>query len=689
MSLTTKVWLIINAIAEHPAAKKIVENVVGSSVGVFQARLSAFHPQAWIEMVRTARTVESRIKRDTEPYLLEFLRDGLQQYFGVDVAVPPAHQSGVLGPPGGDAEKMGRGVLRAMFTSLEAEGDITPEAGLVNTERFISFAMHSAVEGWLLKNLEGAWLDEIFPHWGELHDVVQQSLGLGRLMRRVFAPLLNALMVEPTTRRINRAFHPAFWKESQAVHALNAGHLSEDAFFSVMEELGYSRELAGQLRHEHTKNLTEADIELGRVTRALSEEDELKGLQALGYSEDLARVRQRITNQTRIAKINEQVATVARTMFAKREMSEAEYRSALTAARVGDEEVQGLLGLGLIERARPTRLTHLEIDAAFEDGLVDLGRYRQWAEEEGFSLEDQIVLEQIALKKKLAADAKKAKPAAESAEAKDAKAFRPQAEELHRRGLLGDAELAAVYTAAGLAPERVALLMRLAGERRAAWLAAEEKRQKPPPTPLAPRASMEEAFVRGIVNEQRVVGLLLQEKVPEADVPAIIAVLRQKREEFKARQEATAQKAAAAAGKLHLPLPRASAEEAHRFGLITTARLGQLYLAEHFAPAAAAELVAIAEKRREDYVAAQLKHQAPPKVPEPPLAAHEAAFQHGIIDEAALTQHYVDQGFDPEDVQLLVEIQLQKKEHAQAAAAAAVAQAAGAKHKARAIAPGA
>jgi hypothetical protein len=683
MSADTYVGIIVNALQKHPALSNLIQKITAAAVPEWALRMTAFTPEQVIGQLRAVRPVLERMKSAAEPYLLEFVVDGLNQYFGTRLGTESARSYGILGPPREESTQIGRAVLTAMFQSLSAPAEITPEAGFENAQRFLTFSMHSAIEGWLLKNVEGAQLHEWFPHWGDLHELVAANLGVGRLMRRVLAPLLNILLVQPTTRKLNKAFFPATPSEGQVARFVAAGYISEEAYFSRMAELGWTRELAALLKVVNSKMLTESDVEQARLVHAMSEEDALQALRKLGYGEDLARAKFHIIELVRLRKIEDEVATLARTMYANREISEAEYRSALEAAGKPDSEVEGLLGLGRLDQSRPTRLSLARIESAFVDGLVDLSRFRQWTELEGYALEDQVVLEQQAIRARLAAQAAAAKKAPPPSPEEGIALPRASAEELHRAGIITDAELAATYQALGFKASRLAALMKLAASRRAEYVAALEKKQAPPPSPVAPRGAIEDAFVRGIVDEQRLEAFYLAAKIPAGDVPALVAVLKQRRAEFEQRQADAAARRARAEAPPARPLPQAAAEEAFRVGLIAQADLRAYLTALHYTAAAIDQLVALAERKRAAYVAALAKSQAPAAETKVPRSTEEQAFDHDLITEDDLAAYYQEQGFAPDDVELLLELAAIRKGAAAAAAAASAARALTATTKAR------
>jgi hypothetical protein len=668
MSADTWTGLILNAIFKSPVTEQLFHKLAGSTALGTLIRTTGFHPERMIAMLRASRTTIERIKREADPFLLEFVVDGLNQYFGTSIGRLSAREYGILGAPRGEEAQLGRAALTAMFQSVEHGGEVTPQQGFDNAQRLINFALRSAIEGWLLKNTEElVALDEILPHWGELHDLVSQALGMGRLLRRVFAPLLNVLVVQPTTRKLNAAFLPAGLNENQAVHALHAGVLGEAEFFQTMRELGWNQQRAGIIRMTNMEHLSLGELERAWQTHLLSDEAIKQQLRLIGLTEELARIVLGSWKLTRIHKIQDEIATAVRGMFAKREIDEAEYRSALEAAQHTPEEIEGLLGLGRLEAARPTRPTVARMEQALEEGLIDLNRFRRFLQWEGFSLEDQIVYEQLALKKRLAFEAAQARKKAAPSPEEGLALPRPAAEELHRHGLISDGELTAVYQAMGFKGARLSMLLRLAQRRHDEAAAAKAKKEAPKPGPLAPRAAMEDAYIRGVIDEGRLVALFHEEKLPAGDIPALVADLNIKRTEHQQHLAAQAARRKGPDGRPAPPLPRAAAEAAHRFGLMSSADLEGYYRRERFTPDSIARLMALAARHRTDYVLAQQKHQAPPKVVEPSRSTQEAAFEHDLIDEEELLAHYAAEGFDPEDQELLLELARIRREHVQAA----------------------
>jgi len=684
LSVDTWVGLFVNAFQKHPTLPHLVQRIIGAAAPEWYVRMTAFKPEQVIGLLRQVRPVIQRMEREAEPFLMEFVVDGLNDFFGTKLGPDSLRERGILGAPRGGADQIGRAVLTAMFQSLEHPAQITPAAGFENAQRLVSFSLGTAIEGWLMGNLEKSMLHEFFPEWGNLDDVVAQNLGMGRLIRRVLAPLLNALVVEPTTRQLNKTFLPGFLTETQAVRAYNAGFIGEGEFFGIMAEHGWTRERAALLRVIAGKTLSEADVERGRDVGALGEQEALRALQALGYNADLAGKQFEILELARLRKVEERVATVAGDMYRDREISEAEYRSALKAAGKSDEETTGLLGLGHIERSRPHALERSTIEQGFVAGLVSLGRLRRYYELEGFALEDQVLLEQLALRRKLDAEARVERAPAPAPPGGGEPLPRGSAEELHRVGVFTDGELAAAYEQLGFIGARVAALLRLAQRRREAFVEAEERKAAPAPAAVAPRDAIEQAFIRGVVDEDRLRAFYDAARLEPRDVDVLVEVLQQRREEFERRREEEEDRRRRAAEPAPRPLPQAAAEEAHRVGLTTSADLRAAYRVLGFAPPAAEQLLALAERRRAAFVDAERRALEPPPAPELSRSTVEQAYMLDLVDEEQLAEHYREQRFGADDVELLLELARIRKAAAGAAAAAREARELAAGIKARA-----
>jgi hypothetical protein len=618
-----------------------------------------------------------KIEEEAGPHLLQMATYGLNDLFGTNLS------AGDLGLRGGTAarraaaDRIGEAVMAAMFGSFETGAALTPEQGRENAERMLSFNLQLALEGWMTGVLGTGMLTKFFPNWGDLDDIVAANLGLGRVSRRVLAPMINAMIVEPFTRDINKRFAPATYNETQAVRALNRGAIGEDDYFAVMAELGWTRERAATLRSLNSVWPSKEDI---RAMLELSEIDDAQAvelLRGLGYQPEMADTLVRMFRNDRVRTIRQQSVQVARDMFRDREITLTQFRAVMSEAGVSELEERLLVSVAEMERARPARLPRGEMEEAFKLGFVDLGRLRRYYTEEGYAFDDLILLEQMAIRAKLAHDEAQRERDEAPGAARVATIPRATWEELFRRGIIPAARLVAAYEAAGFPAEQVALLLRRAELDKAedeARAAAKQARELAPPAAELPRATWEELHRQGAVPLARLREFYEGAGFDGEEIALLLARAAAAREaEEAAEQERTERERAARTQQI----PRSAWEELHRRGLVDGARLRAFYEAAGFPAEEAGALLRLADQRRAEYLARAAEREAPePGEPrrELPRSSAEQAFEAGLLSDTELLAYYASVGFAPEDADLLLALAAGlREERAERAAAQAAA----------------
>lgn len=361
------------------------------------------------------------VEKVAGPELLKAAAAGLSDYFGVDITAEELGIRGGTDQRRAASEKIGKFVLARMFGELGEAGPITPEKGSENAGRMLGFNLSTALEGWLTGILGSSILSSLIPNWADLDEIVASNLGLGRINRRIVAPILNLTVVEPFNWDLNKRFRQRIFSDTQAVRALYRGEMTDDEYFETMGRLGWSRERAATLKVVNGR-LPEKEDFARMLESKLITEDELPGLfGTLGFEPGLAGVMSAIVRDDRVRTLNNALESLARDMFRDREIDEQEFRRLIKVAQRSEVEEAILVGIAFIERSRPKRLTRAQMERAFNEGLIDLGRLRDFYLEEGFTITDALILEQLVVKKKLEreeaafarAEAQKAKAAKE------------------------------------------------------------------------------------------------------------------------------------------------------------------------------------------------------------------------------------------------------------------------------------
>lgn len=534
------------------------------------------------------------------PTILKAAAAGLSDYFGTSISPGDIDPNRGFSERFGFAERLGRMTLENMFGAFQVPGPLTPDDGKTNAERIIGFNIATALESWVGSVHTLTPLLKYIPSWADLDDVMSANLGLGRANRRVIGPLLKTLIVDPFTWDLNRRFTPSLFSESQLVRLLNRRVIDQAEYFEKMSWLGWSNASSA-------KWLTLASTQPGKedISRALelgliSEAQALALFEAQGFTEGAAKVMLELAKNDRVRTLNTAVENEARSMFREREIDEAELRSILKSAGRTDEEIRVFLGIALLERSRTTKLPRSIMEEGFRRGLIPLSRLSEYYEKAGYSVEDRVLLEELAVADRLATLAKE-KEQEERAKGGDFLALpRGSLEQAFIDGLIGAARLTEYYSSKGYAPADAAVLLELAATRKTAkdrQLARELEKANAPKFQELPRSTIEEAFIRDVISEARLVAWYQGAGFRPEDVPALVAVARQKKAE---REERLSDQLRDAGGARARELPRSVVEEAFFRDIIDAGALRAYYRDVGFDADEVAVLMELAGDRKAD-----------------------------------------------------------------------------------------
>ncbi len=498
-----------------------------------------------IRLVTALLQAEERVA----PKLLQLAALGLEDYFGVHVdpnslgirGGTPGRQAGVR--PLSDA------MLEGLFGALGSARNVDPAAGYDNMLRLFERQLLTAVEGWLEANLGLGVITKDLPDWGSLDDIVARTMGLGRLTSRAIRPLLDALIVEPSTQQLRKTYRNALPSESLAARMFHRKVISQDDYFEIMARHGWDRTAAAEQLLSNALLPSRADLRAMLELELISPADMRQTLTAQGYPDSVAGQLVTVIREDRTRELKGALATLARDMYRDREASAQETEALLTRAGYSDDERALLLAVADIERSRPKRPTASTMENMYRRDLVELVELRAFYVLEGYAPADVDRLEALAVQEKLEAVARAAarppRPPAESPGALP----RSVALEAHRRGIMSDAQLRAVLEAQGVKGPALETLVQVAAARRHDYLEALAKHVPPTHGLTTSAGTVEEAYVRGLVGDVQLRALYTERGFAGAQLEVLLALRLQERLEWQERQAAAAARAAAAAEK--------------------------------------------------------------------------------------------------------------------------------------------
>jgi hypothetical protein len=517
-------------------------------------------------------------------------------------------------------------------------GDLEPSDE--GAKRIAGAAVHATLEGWF-----NGWILEMlgdcvpfewmhFKDLTELSEEIIRSLGVGRLVRRAVAPLVDVAAATPMRWKVNKQYRPTLLSPAQAIRQAYRGNWDWADVQEICEREGYSDAAISALINEQRKFQSVADVRQ-LVTRGEWTSD--RGLQHLrdqGYDEDSATLALRIEGLRRIEQHEASIASAALSAFVARDIDDATFDGVLKTS-IGPPAERALLSeLGRIRRELNVKqLSSGDVRAAVKVGILAVADYRGWLERQGYADDDVLTLE-LLLRAEMDEDFKADQARAEALEqraaaqaAKDDAARKRRADvdaerALHARGSIGDLSRAVVR---GLIPiarleevltaqydaDTVGILVGLAEADRQVYLANQAKADAARQTAARRRidvGALEQAVYEGVVPIDRFRAQLDALNFDPADADILTATLAAKLADRQAAEAARREADVRAAAK-QIDLGRF--EQLVRRGVRTLAEYAALLQALGFDDAARAAMGELLElKIADDRAAEQARRDA-------------------------------------------------------------------------------
>lgn len=481
------------------------------------------------------------------------------------------------------------GALGGSFTGASAQ-PLGPS--MAGANKYLSLTTHMAIEGWLQ-----GWLAELLSagvvkDFADLKDIMERTLGLGRLARQVMGPAAKILVADPLTWQLNQTYFPTLLKEPDLVREYLRGAIELPALQTKLGYLGYSTDNVAALINLNKVHLGVGQLENLAMHGNISDADAQAALKALGYDDNTAASALFDARTNRVDGWERAVIAEAMALYVDGKMDLTEWGNWLSNSGLPQSEQQ-VLGLvaGLKQRQYAKRISMGEAEQLVEVGLWGLDQFHDLAIANGYSETDEEYLELLlAIKTKKAADATAAKAAAASAKAAkaaaSAKAAAAKAALAHdaaeakgvtlaqyaalvKDGLRTVADYAMYLNGKGLAPDNVATLTQLLQQSLSATAAAGGVSATAAATVKAKNlslAQLETAVQDGILTMGEYQQRIEQAGVSAPDAAILVQLLTDKVATAAAKAQALAAAKAAKAAK-HPSL--AEYEKFAKLGIIT------------------------------------------------------------------------------------------------------------------------
>jgi hypothetical protein len=175
--------------------------------------------------------------------------------------------------------------LGADFTGANA-GPIKPSADGAN--KFLQLAMNMSIEGWLQGWLADAFSLHELERFGDLKDIMERSLGIGRLSHQVLRPPVKIFIRDPFTALLNGLYHPTHLPLAVALKEFTRGQITSDQLTVITDALGIPQSDVPALINDARPHVGVAQLVDLVTTGQLDETAALQELQNYGYDSNTA-----------------------------------------------------------------------------------------------------------------------------------------------------------------------------------------------------------------------------------------------------------------------------------------------------------------------------------------------------------------------------------------------------------------
>jgi hypothetical protein len=473
----------------------------------------------------------------------------------------------------GDRGAAAAALVDAFVAAITPDTDGAQEPGDKGAKSVATAAVTATLEGWFQGASVEALLDIIpmdMAHMTVLTDLpedVIKTLGISRLVRRAFNPLIDAVAAEPMRWAVNKKYSPKLLAESTALRQFLRGKWDWDDVAEELGRLGYTDERIDALLNELGKFFSPSET-LDMVRSGLWNADEgLKHLLNAGYDQDHATDALSLEDYKLRKANNAELFAAAEEALVAGRIDQDGYDAKFAKYGPPAADLAFARAAALFKRdmaAKP--LTSTEVEAAVTAGVLSLVDYRDALTREGRTSDAVDVLDlvlrlklqkasdavtakqQLATEKAAAAKTKADATAAKTAEvaaARQLKAQGSEAELAHAviTGLIPMDRLVQILTPQ-FTPDTVQIYVADITQKKAAYDALQQKKQDAATRAAnkdIPIGSLEQAVYDGIIPIDTLGTMLTQRGMSDADVSILTQVISAKKADLDAAKQKRAQ----------------------------------------------------------------------------------------------------------------------------------------------------
>lgn len=154
---------------------------------------------------------------------------------------------------------VGSTVIDQLMAEFGGDSPKTPEQGYAAAQAFMGFLIEFAVRQGNVSFLQSLFPFEWLEGIREYGEVMAQNLGLGRMARRAFQPLIQVSITDPFQQYLNAKYRPKLLGSSLAARAFNRGLIDQPTLSNEFAWDGYNDARATAIQQESLTQLAAAE----------------------------------------------------------------------------------------------------------------------------------------------------------------------------------------------------------------------------------------------------------------------------------------------------------------------------------------------------------------------------------------------------------------------------------------------
>lgn len=307
------------------------------------------------------------------------------------------------------ASSIGEAIITSLFGADGGSVIRSIEPGDAQAKKYLGVMVQLSIEGWLSGwTAELAGLGEL-ETFGELDDILAQTLGFGRLSRRVLSPFVDVYISTPVEWKLNKAYRPTLLATAEAVRQFHRGRWTREQLTEELARRGYSEDRIEALVNAGAKFLSVGD--LGDLVREKlwTRAQAITHLQDNGYSATTAATLLELERIHRFGAFRERYVATNTAAFVRGDIDETDWRVHVNTMGLDPDEVDFQFKIAERERElQRKRLSEGDADQAVKRGILTFTQWRAHRRALNYSDRDILTQELLLLDEiKTASDAKR------------------------------------------------------------------------------------------------------------------------------------------------------------------------------------------------------------------------------------------------------------------------------------------